>query len=119
MSDGTLTTGPPLTTVTASSPRPIAPVVGSTAVHITAVRPSGKVEPDGGTHSTATWLPPEVTAVTSKVTFAPAGLVALTVMSGGTVMRGPPVVGTPTPIAFERQLSFQAPPAAESTTCAS
>ena len=40
-------------------------------------------------------------------------------MSGGTVMIGAPGDCTPTSISFDRQLSLQAPPTRESSTCAS
>src|SRR5947208_2372724 len=39
-------------------------------------------------------------------------------MSAGTVTTGPPASRTPTLIAFDRQLSLQAPPTWESLTCA-
>jgi hypothetical protein len=60
----------------------------SVAEHDTTVEPTGNVEPEAGVQVTDTEPSTESSAETVKVTTAPLGPVASTVMSAGTVTTG-------------------------------
>src|SRR5262249_50692974 len=73
--------------VTAKLPVPRLPCA-SVEEQLTVVVPTGKVLPDAGTQVTGVDPSTSSTAETEKVTTAPAGLVANTLMSAGTVSTG-------------------------------
>src|SRR6266540_1206710 len=112
--------GGPSFTVTWKLSRPIAPVAVSVPVQRTNVVPRWKSEPDNGRQLTTTGLPSvEVPVTGGYTTGAPSGLVASTVIGPGIARVIVDDVSTPTATVSDRQLSRHAPPARESTTCAS
>jgi hypothetical protein len=66
---------------------PVLPAL-SVAEHVTLVEPTGNVEPEAGVQVTGTEPSTRSEAEALKVTLAPLGPVALTVMSAGTVTTG-------------------------------
>src|SRR5262245_11960308 len=101
---GTLTVGGVVsTTLTMNEALPVLPAA-SVDVQVTVVWPSGNVLPEGGAHVVATAPSTRSVALAAKLTAAPDGPVASSVMFAGTDTAGGVVSTTVTPKAAEALL---------------